>query len=85
MENQEQQIQSDLLKQCYTKIGAYELMVENQKRFIDIQENLIKDIKESNHGMNCELINRGRAIEILGEELDNYENMFNNYHSQFSN
>jgi hypothetical protein len=85
MENQEQQIEKDLLKQCYQKIGAYELMVDNQKRFIDVQENLIKDIKEANHGMNDELIRRGRAIEILGEELDEYEGMLGSYHIRFSN
>ncbi len=80
-----EQIQNDLLKQCYHKIGAYEVMADNQKRFIDLQENLIKEIKEANHGMNNELIKRGRAIEILGEELDEYEGMFGNYHKQFSN
>jgi hypothetical protein len=85
MENQEQQIEKDLLKQCYQKIGAYELMVDNQKRFIDVQDNLIKDIKEANQGMNDELIRRGRTIEILGEELDEYEGMFGSYHIRFSN
>jgi hypothetical protein len=85
MENQDQQIEKDLLKQCYQKIGAYELMVDNQKRFIDVQENIINEIKEANHGMNNELIRRGRAIEILGEELDEYESMFNSYHIRFSN
>ena len=85
MENQEQIIQKDLLDKCYKKIGVYEIIVESQKEFIGKQESIINDINEANHGMNKEIIKRGRAIEILGEELDNYENMFNSYHIQFSN
>jgi hypothetical protein len=85
MKNQDQVIQKDLLDKCYKKIGVYEIIVESQKEFMGKQEKIINEIKEANHGMNCELIKRGRAIEILGEELDNYENMFNSYHIQFSN
>jgi hypothetical protein len=85
MENQDQVIQKDLLDKCYKKIGVYEIIVQSQKEFMHKQEALINDIKEANHGMNNELIMRGRAIEILGEELDEYEGMFGSYHIRFSN
>jgi glycerol dehydrogenase-like iron-containing ADH family enzyme len=85
MENQEQVIQKDLLDKCYKKIGVYEIMVQSQKEFMDKQESLINDMKEANHGMNREIIKRGLAMEILGNSLDEYEALFNVYHTQFTN
>ena len=85
MENQEQEIQKDLLSRCYKKLGVYEIMAETQKEFIAKQEDLINDMKEANHGMNREIIKRGLAMEILGNSLDEYEALFNVYHTQFTN
>jgi hypothetical protein len=85
MENQELQIKNDLLKQCYQKIGFYELLVDNQKLVIDEQEDSLKDIKQANHGMNREIIRQGKVIDILEEELEGYDSMFGSYHIRFSN
>lgn len=85
MKNQNQIIQKRLLGNCYKQIDVYEKVVQVQKEFIDKQEELIRDIREANHGMNREIIKRGLAMEILGNSLDEYEALFNVYHTQFTN